>query len=192
MSPEQCHSEKLDARADLYSLACVMFASLYGTTPYNSDNEMEIILKHASAETPQLPHNAAVPPHIESLLQSCLSKNREDRPPSAAAVLASLQSEQGVPHAVRRNRRLNMRMIGRRFALVGFMLALLLAGISMITFWVQQQPNAPSSADAPIRPDSPAMLIRKGQSAHASGCSFSPPDCENEQTRPDQSTVSTG
>ncbi|MBX9720314.1 MAG: serine/threonine protein kinase, partial [Candidatus Obscuribacterales bacterium] len=87
MSPEQCRGQKLDARSDIYSLACVMYEAISGSKPFIAETVQEVMLKHLS-ENPQ-PLNERVAgkklqPSLCKLIARCLSKNLDERPQTAA------------------------------------------------------------------------------------------------------------
>lgn len=46
MSPEQCMGKDLDARADVYSLGCVMYEALSGMKAFDGQNAVECMYKH--------------------------------------------------------------------------------------------------------------------------------------------------
>jgi serine/threonine protein kinase len=46
MSPEQCMGKDLDARADVYSLGCVMYEALSGMKAFDGENAVECMYKH--------------------------------------------------------------------------------------------------------------------------------------------------
>lgn len=46
MSPEQCMGKNLDARADVYSLGCVMYETLSGRKAFDGENAVECMYKH--------------------------------------------------------------------------------------------------------------------------------------------------
>lgn len=50
MSPEQCKGQKLDARSDLYSLACVCFQCVFGKTPFEGESAWTVQYKHINEE----------------------------------------------------------------------------------------------------------------------------------------------
>jgi serine/threonine-protein kinase len=85
MSPEQVNGEALDARSDLYSLACVLFALLTGRPPFESAQAVNVLTAHLFREPPMLEEVAKVkvPPAWQSVLRRSLSKPREARFSSA-------------------------------------------------------------------------------------------------------------
>lgn len=85
MSPEQCLGKKVDARTDIYSLACVLFEELAGVPPFRADNVLATMHMHISDAPPELTkirtdlQNGA---RLSSLLLTALAKNPEQRFPS--------------------------------------------------------------------------------------------------------------
>jgi serine/threonine protein kinase len=112
MSPEQCSSQPLDARADIYSLGVITYQMLTGATPFSGD--MATVMKH-HVDTPppsfkEMKINAPVrkrknkiPRRTEEIIRSALAKNPAARPASASAFASSLRaSTEGVGALLRR------------------------------------------------------------------------------------------
>lgn len=59
MSPEQARGQTLDARSDIYSLACILYEALTGKLPFDATTPMEYVGKHVTAEP--IPLNDRVP-----------------------------------------------------------------------------------------------------------------------------------
>ena len=69
MSPEQLRGEKVDGRADLYSLGVVFYQLLTGDLPYQGTDGWAIGMQHISAPIPCLPIPLArLQPLVDSLL----------------------------------------------------------------------------------------------------------------------------
>ncbi len=47
MSPEQCRSQAVDARSDLYAVGVMMYEMLSGRVPFESDNPLAILIMHS-------------------------------------------------------------------------------------------------------------------------------------------------
>jgi serine/threonine protein kinase len=96
MSPEQARSAgRIDHRADIYSLGCMLFETFSGRQPYTGDLH-DTLIAHQSAPVPSL--RAAVPTvsvKLDRLIAAMMAKTPEARPPSMTAVddvLASCES----------------------------------------------------------------------------------------------------
>lgn len=89
MSPEQCKGEKLDAKADIYSLGCLMYETLCGTPPHTGNNMLEVLYRHMN-EIPKdfksLKLDISVPQKLEALIFKTLAKEPSARPASMQAV----------------------------------------------------------------------------------------------------------
>jgi serine/threonine-protein kinase len=101
MSPEQAQGIlELDARSDVYSLACVMFEMLAGQPPHAAPTPMGVLAKRFSGATPSLSRlRNAVPVAIDRALTRALASNPADRFESVAAFVSAL-SESAAPSDV--------------------------------------------------------------------------------------------
>lgn len=93
MAPEQADVEPLDARADLFSLGCVLYRVATGRLPFQGQGMMDT-LRALATETPRHPHevNPEVPRALSALIMGLLAKDRSARPASALAVVEALQA----------------------------------------------------------------------------------------------------
>ena len=94
MAPELAEGDeaKVDGRADLYALGCVVYFLLTAKTVFESSSAMKMILKHMQ-EPPLRPSERGevpIPRALEDLVMWCLEKKPENRPPSAAELLSRL------------------------------------------------------------------------------------------------------
>jgi eukaryotic-like serine/threonine-protein kinase len=93
MAPEQGKGEKVDARADIYSLGIVFFELVTGCKPYTAITPMAIILKHINDPLP-LPGQfvPALPVNVEHVILKALAKDPENRYPDMGAFAAALEN----------------------------------------------------------------------------------------------------
>ena len=101
MAPEQFEASSLDARADVYSLGCVLFEALAGRVPYPLDGEPAKMFAHMRSPPPSVRVIAPwVPQELDAVVERALAKDREERYASAgdlgrAARAAAARHEAG-------------------------------------------------------------------------------------------------
>ncbi len=81
-SPEQLRGERVDARADVYSLGCVLFAALAGEPPFVRETVPATILAHLG-DAPPRPSEIGAPKGFDRVIARSLAKEAADRYPSA-------------------------------------------------------------------------------------------------------------
>ncbi|AKF03583.1 serine/threonine-protein kinase [Sandaracinus amylolyticus] len=92
LSPEQARSEQhVDARADVFSLGCVLFECASGEPLYAADNAIAMLARML-AETPRRLRSVRpeVPEPLDDLVASMLASAPDDRPAGGVAVLRAL------------------------------------------------------------------------------------------------------
>nr|WP_304528723.1 protein kinase [Archangium sp. Cb G35] len=97
MAPEQIRGDLVDARADLYSLGCILYECVTGFVPFFGSSGMVVRRRHLQ-EQPTPPSQLVaepIPPRLEWLILKLLAKRPEDRLGYAEDV-ARVLSELGV------------------------------------------------------------------------------------------------
>jgi DNA-binding NarL/FixJ family response regulator len=85
MAPEQAHGANVDARADIYSLACVLFQMLTGRVVFDRETELEKLWAHVHDPPRRLATlNSDLPPGLQDVLDRALAKDPSDRHQSAS------------------------------------------------------------------------------------------------------------
>jgi serine/threonine-protein kinase len=85
MAPELVSGERVDGRADLYSLACTTYWALTGQPLFQANTPGQMLLHHLQtiprppSEVSELP----IPAELEAILMKCLEKDPGKRPSSA-------------------------------------------------------------------------------------------------------------
>ncbi len=87
MAPEQVRGEKIDARADLFGLGCVMYAMFVGHSPFHGRNTWEMArLVNELEPRPLHELDPSIPKFLSEIVTRLLKKEPDERYQSAAEV----------------------------------------------------------------------------------------------------------
>jgi eukaryotic-like serine/threonine-protein kinase len=96
MSPEQVVGEKLDCRADIYALGCVIFEALAGEPPFFATDAYKLLAQHLRDETPDLTRfRPDIPQGLKRIVERMMEKRREDRYATMDELLKDLDALHG-------------------------------------------------------------------------------------------------
>ena len=96
MSPEQIQGSEIDARSDLYSLGIVLFELFTGQRPFDGSTDFELMMAQVSTPPPSLRAlRPDLPPLLEAVVLTALSKRAIDRFGSANAMANALHAASG-------------------------------------------------------------------------------------------------
>lgn len=98
MSPEQCHGKQLDARSDLYSLACVLYELLSGAPPYRGESVVATLIQHIQSPVPDISQELVAEP-VNECLHKALAKDADKRYATIEQFLNALKSATQEPGA---------------------------------------------------------------------------------------------
>jgi tRNA A-37 threonylcarbamoyl transferase component Bud32 len=92
MAPEQYKGQRADARTDLYSLGCTLYAMLTGGPPFPTGHQWAALMYQHLDTPPPSPSSTRpdIPLELEELVLDLLAKEPDDRPASASMVVARL------------------------------------------------------------------------------------------------------
>lgn len=96
MSPEQAQGHAVDARSDLFSLGCLLYAMCTGRSPFRGETAVATLRR--VCDDPPRPIsqiNPDVPEWLEALIEQLLEKSPDDRIQTAAEVADLLQQYLG-------------------------------------------------------------------------------------------------
>ncbi|MEZ4227866.1 MAG: serine/threonine-protein kinase [Polyangiaceae bacterium] len=82
VSPEGARGDRVGPPGDVYALATMLFQTLSATTPFDGDNPVAILVKHANAEAPDvrsIPRSSYVPEPIARVILKNLAKQPAER-----------------------------------------------------------------------------------------------------------------
>ena len=93
IAPETAMGQDIDGRADLYSLGVILYEQAAGELPFVHEDPLAVVSQHLHATVlPPRAKNPEIPPVLEELILQLLSKDPDDRPESAAALLKLLDN----------------------------------------------------------------------------------------------------
>ncbi len=94
MSPDQLTGRVLDGRSDIFSVGVMMFEALTGTHPFAGPNAhmTEIAANIVGGAHAELKSLRDLPPGLVTLVESALSKDAAQRPPSAEVFAAEIHA----------------------------------------------------------------------------------------------------
>jgi hypothetical protein len=105
-APEQIEGREVDARADQYALACVLYECLVGIAPFHRSSDVAVLNAHLHAPPPKLSKAAPdLSPALEPVLAKALSKSPLDRYASCGEFVAAARAA-AAPEARVSHRRL--------------------------------------------------------------------------------------
>jgi len=94
MAPEQALGKQIDARADLYAVATILFEMLVGRVPFDHTDPMQQMRMQVKAPPPRLDMLAKgaawCTPELVMFIEGGLTKNPDHRFASAQAMIAAL------------------------------------------------------------------------------------------------------
>jgi YVTN family beta-propeller protein len=131
VAPEQIRGADVDGRADVYSLACLLYECLVGDVPFRRASDIAVIYAHLEEPLPKASERApALPPPVEAILERGTAKLPDERWETCAALVEAAGSALGDGAARVRVRR-SSRRLGISAALTGIAAAAALAALML-------------------------------------------------------------
>lgn len=113
VAPEQIRGDELDARADVYSLGCLLFECLTGDVPFRRPSDVATIFAHLEEEPPPASERRpSLPPALDSVLARAMAKEPAQRSASCSELVADTRRALGLTVPVPRARRVALAAIG--------------------------------------------------------------------------------
>ena len=92
MSPEQARGLPVDARADIWSMGCVLFEMMAGRPPFSGLTRSDMIAAILEREPPPLArYSDDVPSELQRIVTKALAKNRDERYQTVKDLLIDLR-----------------------------------------------------------------------------------------------------
>ncbi len=97
MAPELHTGGKAGVETDVYSLGCLLWATLSGRAPYAGTSEYQIVTAHLEQPIPQLPEDGPLATEINRILRTAMAKDPAERYRSAVDLRDDLRQARTLP-----------------------------------------------------------------------------------------------
>src|SRR5438093_6900792 len=129
-APEQIEGGAVDARTDVYALACVLYECLAGAPPFHRPTEVAVLNAHLPAEPPKLTRVAPdVPQALEHVISKALSKSPLDRYAGCGEFVAAARAAAAERRVHRRRLAVSISLLALS-ALIGAVVALAVRAVA--------------------------------------------------------------
>jgi serine/threonine-protein kinase len=95
-SPEQVLGQTVDARADQYALACILYELLTGEPPYRNDVQVVMLMAHVQEPIPRVGGRFGLPPAIDDVIAKGMAKSASERYANCRALAQAATAALGV------------------------------------------------------------------------------------------------
>lgn len=154
VAPEQIRGLDVDGRADVYSLACLLYECLVGDVPFRRASDVAVIYAHLEEALPKTSERApTLPAAVDAVLERATAKLPDERWKTCADLVEAARSALGDGVATVRVRRRS-----RRSAVVAALTGVAAAGAALAAFMLGGGGTAPAQSDSLVRID-----VRGGQ-----------------------------
>jgi DNA-binding beta-propeller fold protein YncE len=92
LAPEQIEAGRVDGRADVYSLGCLLYECLTGEPPFSQGSRLAMAWAHLEEEPPSASaRNSDLPGRVDAVIRKAMAKAPDDRYPTCSALIAAAE-----------------------------------------------------------------------------------------------------
>ena len=97
VAPEQIRGDRVDGRADVYALGCLLFEALTGSLPFSGASDVAVVYAHLSEEPPRASERRpGLRSEVDAVLAGAMAKDPEDRPDTCRALVEATREALGL------------------------------------------------------------------------------------------------
>lgn len=141
MSPEQCVGRRPTTSSDVYSLGCILFEMIDGSSLFDAESPVGLLQKH-QAELPRAFQSPLATPYLDNLCRACLEKDPLKRPEAVQLVEMLEMLETGrfnaVKHRLKASSMHTTHARARRLQLANLILVLAVALIVVASMYANK------------------------------------------------------
>jgi Protein kinase domain len=113
VAPEQIRGDRLDGRADVYALGCLLFEALTGTLPFTGASDVAVVFAHLQDEPPRASERRpGLPSDLDAVLARAMAKDPDERPDTCRALVEEARVALGLGQSRRGVRALVLAALG--------------------------------------------------------------------------------
>jgi eukaryotic-like serine/threonine-protein kinase len=163
MSPEQAKGRPADKRSDIWAFGCVLYEMLTGKRPFDGEDVTEVLASVIKGEPDWNALPSEIPPAIRTLLQSCLTKDRQHRVADISTALFVLEKAASLaaPVGTASPAPLARRPLWWRIAALAS-IVLVVATVATTLTWFATRPAPPSVVRMAVTTSGSAVLSLAG------------------------------
>ena len=168
VAPEQVRGDPVDARADVYSLGCLLFECLTGEVPFVRDSDIAVVFAHLEEPPPRPAERVGeLPSEIDAVIARALAKQPEDRYATCGELVDDARRALGLGEPQRPRRRLALAL--------GVALLVVAAAAIVLALRSDSGPaEAPTGSLVRIDPASGSVKATYRLSAHPAAVAIGP------------------
>src|SRR4051794_32691070 len=141
VSPEQVKGEKVDGRADVYSLGCVLHEALTGAPPFDRESELAVVYAHLNELPPRASDvRPGLPDQLDPVLRKAMSKEPRRRYTSCGEMIGAARAALSDPR-----RRRSRRVPAVALLAAGAAVAVAVAVVALAAGGGDAHPNKPAT-----------------------------------------------
>ena len=170
VAPEQIRGDAVDARADVYSLGCLLFECLTGEVPFVRESDIALVFAHLDEPPPKPSERMPeLPPAFDAVIERALSKQPDDRQASCGDLVDDARRALALDAPDRSRRRL-----GALLAALAIAAAAVAVTVALAVRSGPAPTAAPTGSVVRIDPGSGKVLASYSLSAHPDALAIGP------------------